>query len=148
MYQIETTISFEAAHRLYGVNTYSKECSDSIHGHSYKVTVYVARSDLNDSGMVIDFKLIKKIIKEIIENKYDHSLILRDIDPLVSVIQTTAPEQKLNIVLDNPTAEWMAQTMYYDLSKAVNSIDQWISIAMVSVQETENNIATYFEGEY
>lgn len=148
MYQIETTISFEAAHRLYGIDTYSKECSDSVHGHSYKVTVYLSRSETTESGMVIDFKYIKKIIKETIENKYDHSLILRDIDPLVSAIRTLAPEQKLNIVSGSPTAEWMAKTFYYELFQEIKRIDEWVDIVMVSVQETENNIATYFEGEY
>lgn len=143
MHTVETTISFEAAHRLYGVDTYSKECSDSVHGHSYKVKVVVGRSELDSAGMVVDFKLLKKIVNEAIHDKYDHSLILRDCDPLVKCFKEFAPEQKLNIVHDSPTAEWMAQVFADDIQRSLISSTDWVSVVSVSVQETENNIATY-----
>ena len=142
MYKVQTTISFEAAHRLYGVNTYSKECRTSVHGHSYKVTIVVGREDLNDAGMVIDFKLFKKVCK-VIEDRYDHSLILRDTDPLVEKFREVAPEQRLNIAHESPTAEWMAKTFYYDVFEGLLETDPLVIVLSVSVQETENNIATY-----
>ena len=86
MYQVKTQISFEAAHRLYDVATYSEECRDNIHGHSYKVEVIVSRDELNDAGMVVDFKRLKKIVKLGIEGTYDHSCILKKDDPLVEPI--------------------------------------------------------------
>ena len=81
MYKLETRIEFEAAHRLYDTATYSEECRNNIHGHSYKVT-YLIGGDLNEAGMVIDFKLLKKIIRETVEQPYDHSCILKRSDPL------------------------------------------------------------------
>lgn len=143
MITVQTTLSFEAAHRLYGVDTFSKECSDSVHGHSYKTTVVVGRGEMLESGMVMDFKLFKKICKETIEEKYDHSLILRDIDPLVDDFMRTAPEQKLNIVHGSPTAEWMAKIFAEEISEALHKVDPWLDVISVSVQETENNIATW-----
>jgi len=145
MYSVKSTFSFEAAHRLYGVDTYSKECSDSVHGHSYKVTVEISRSVPNPSGMVMDFKLLKKIGKETIEDKYDHSIILRDIDPLVPIFKAVAPEQKLNVVEAIPTAEWMASEFYFAIRYALEDLDMLseVDVDYVSVQETENNIATY-----
>lgn len=143
MYKIQTTISFEAAHRLYGVDTYSKECSDSVHGHSYKVTIVAGRYSTNSAGMVMDFKMFKKLIKTNIEDVYDHSLILRDIDPLVDKFKKVAPEQHLNVVHDSPTAEWMAEEYFNILSKAFLKVDPDVKVVSVSVQETENNIATY-----
>ena len=143
MYTVQTTISFEAAHRLYGVDTYSTECRDSVHGHSYKVCVVLGKGELLDSGMVIDFKLLKKIVKETIHDKYDHSLILRDCDPLVEAFTQLAPEQKLNIVHASPTAEWMSRVFAEELQAAFHSVDPWLDVVSVSVQETENNIATW-----
>ena len=86
MHTVETVVSFEAAHRLYDVATYSEECRDNIHGHSYKVKVVVGREELNEAGMVVDFKLLKSIVRAEIEQKYDHSCILRRIDPLAEPI--------------------------------------------------------------
>lgn len=143
MYTIQSMVSFEAAHRLYGVDTYSKECSDSIHGHSYKCHITVGRLEKNSAGMVMDFKLFKKICKEVIEDRYDHSTILRDVDPMVEAFRQFAPEQKLNIVKDNPTAEWMAEEYCKELEKALQEVDEDLIVCRVSVQETENNIATY-----
>lgn len=142
MYIVEATISFEAAHRLYDVDTYSKECRDSVHGHSYKVRVKVGRSKLNDAGMVVDFKYLKTIMK-VIEDKYDHSIILRTTDPLVDAFRNLAPEQKLNVVVDSPTAEWMSEVFYNQIADELSAIDSELVVISASVQETEKNIATY-----
>jgi len=143
MYTIETVISFEAAHRLYDVDTYSKECADSVHGHSYKVRVVACRRSQNDAGMVVDFKLFKKIIKEQIEQKYDHSIILRSCDPLVEAFAKVAPEQHINVVEGSPTAEWMAEEYFDVLENEFYRLDHEVKVVSVSVQETENNIATF-----
>jgi len=144
MYRVEATISFEAAHRLYGVDTYSSECRDSVHGHSYKVKAVIGREELNDAGMVIDFKYLKSIMRRI-EDMYDHSTILRDIDPLVHVFENVAPESKLVVVHDSPTAEWMAKSYYNDIKHGCAMVDLGLKVISVSVQETEKNIATYSE---
>lgn len=142
MYIVEATITFEAAHRLYGVDTYSSECRDSVHGHSYKVRAKIGRETLNDAGMVVDFKLLKKTMK-VIEEQYDHSIILRSADPLVEAFRTLAPEQKLNVVDDSPTAEWMAEMYYNQLVSEFTAVDCNLIVVSVSVQETEKNIATF-----
>lgn len=143
MHTVETVVSFEAAHRLYNVDTYSKECSTSVHGHSYKARIVAGRKELNDAGMVIDFKRFKEIIRDNIERKYDHSLILRECDPLVEKFREVAPEQHLNVVKESPTAEWMAEDFFKEIQSQLNLIDSEVQVMSVSVQETENNIATY-----
>jgi len=147
MLTVETIISFEAAHRLYGVDTYSTACKTSVHGHSYKVKIVVGRGSMNDAGMVVDFKLFKKVVKEAIEDKYDHSLILRDIDPLVLAFKELAPEQNLHVVSESPTAEWMAEEFAREIAAALHQVDSWLDVISVSVQETENNIATWTKVE-
>ena len=146
MYTVETTVSFEAAHRLYDVDTYAAECRENIHGHSYKVRIVVGSSKLNTAKMVIDFKLLKKIVKETIEDHYDHACILKWDDPLVQPIMDNC--RKVIVVNDNPTAEYMAETFFNELSDRFDrdDLDVPVSVISVSVQETEHNIATYTKG--
>lgn len=141
MYAVKTKVSFEAAHRLYNVDTYSSECRDNLHGHSYKVEVLVGVNDLNDAGMVIDFKLLKKIIKDVIEDKYDHSCILRNSDPIAKVIQENC--KKVILVDNSPTAEWMAKEFYDAIQAKIHIYSFDANVISVAVQETENNIAYY-----
>ena len=139
---VRTQISFEAAHRLYDVATYSEECRTCLHGHSYKVAVECFCDKLNDAGMVVDFKLLKKIIRETIEDKYDHSCILRECDPLKDAI--VKESGNVHVVKENPTAEWMAELFaaMIDDALAANGLNS-IHVQRLEVQETENNIAVW-----
>ena len=145
MYAVKTKVSFEAAHRLYNVDTYSSECRDNLHGHSYKVEVLVGVNDLNNAGMVIDFKLLKKIIKDVIEDKYDHSCILRNSDPIANVVKENC--KKVIIVDNSPTAEWMAKEFYEMIQSRINTFSSDLHVISVGVQETENNIGYYLPEE-
>lgn len=141
MYSINSVFSFEAAHRLYDVNTYSEDCSENLHGHSYKLYVEVCRDKLNDAGMVMDFKLFKHIVNDSIIDKYDHSCILRDTDPVLPVIKENC--NKVHTTADSPSAEWMCKYFYDILSAKLHEVDRDLIVKVVKVQETENNIATY-----
>jgi len=75
--RITKEFHFEMAHALLN---YDGLCS-SIHGHSYLLSVTIIGEPINDNthpknGMVIDFTLLKGIIKENIVNKLDHALLL------------------------------------------------------------------------
>ena len=141
MYKLETRVEFEAAHRLYDVDTYSEECRNNVHGHSYKVT-FVVGGDLNSAGMVVDFKLLKKIIREKIEQPYDHCCILRSSDPLCNEMLKEC--KKVHIVDENPTAEWMAK-QYFDMVNTALGKSGIVNCRVLEcrVQETEHNIAIY-----
>lgn len=141
MFLLETQIEFEAAHRLYNANTYSEECRENIHGHSYKVKFEISRLELDNSGMVIDFKLLKKLLNDKITSVYDHSCILKSDDPLVEPMQKCC--KKVVVVDDNPTAEWMAFNFYEIMNRTLAKIDILLTVMKVSVQETEHNIAIY-----
>ena len=51
--------------------SYESKCS-RLHGHNWEVTVYCAASELNDDGMVIDFKHVK----DLIHGRLDHGNLL------------------------------------------------------------------------
>lgn len=75
--RITKEFKFEMAHALKG---YEGPCKN-IHGHSYELFVTVIGKPIDDkassnNGMVIDFKLLKNIVRENIIENYDHALVL------------------------------------------------------------------------
>ena len=142
MISLKTHFECEIAHRLYDVDTYSSECRDNIHGHSYKFDVFVARrsTELNKAGMVVDFKLLKETIKEF-EKKYDHSVIIRDRDPLKQPLLDNC--KKVNVVEDNPTAEWMVMEFTDELNDLFDKHNLGIEVVELQIAETTGNIAIW-----
>ncbi len=71
---------FNAAHRLYNPNwdddkntaVFGKCSNPHFHGHNYEVVVSVTGNIDPETGYVMDMKVLKKIIKEEIEEPYDH----------------------------------------------------------------------------
>jgi 6-pyruvoyltetrahydropterin/6-carboxytetrahydropterin synthase len=67
MYDIFINTHFAGAHHL---RDYPGDC-EKPHGHNWKVEVMVRAEKLDNCGMGIDFKILKKIVKEVID-KLDH----------------------------------------------------------------------------
>ncbi|TRM80749.1 6-pyruvoyl tetrahydrobiopterin synthase, partial [Sulfolobus sp. A20-N-F6] len=67
-------ITIDSAH--YTLSSYQ---DSQIHGHTYLVSVEVEGEVNEKSGFVIDFNLLKKIIKEIVK-EWDHKLIIPEPD--------------------------------------------------------------------
>ncbi len=67
MFDIFIDTHFAGAHHL---REYPGDCENP-HGHNWKVKVTVRATALDQYGMGIDFKVLKKIVKEVIE-KLDH----------------------------------------------------------------------------
>ncbi len=55
--------SFAAAHRL---EEYHGKCEE-LHGHNFAVDAYFSGLELNHEGMIIDFKVLKDFLKEVLE---------------------------------------------------------------------------------
>ena len=142
MITLKTSFECETAHRLFNVATYSEECRDNIHGHSYKYTVEVARKDgsLNDANMICDFKLLKETIKEF-EKKYDHSVIIKKDDPLCEPLLKHC--KKVNVVEENPTAEWMVQKFPKELNFLFEMKGLGIEVVSLEIAETTGNMAVW-----
>ena len=66
MFDIFIDTHFAGAHHL---RDYPGDC-EKPHGHNWKVKVTVHATELDQYGMGIDFKVLKKIVKEVIDN-YD-----------------------------------------------------------------------------
>ncbi|BCD68685.1 6-carboxytetrahydropterin synthase [Nitratiruptor sp. YY09-18] len=70
---IRKLYKFENAHIVRNCTT--RRCSESIHGHSYKVELIFASGHLDRGQMVYDFGLTKLTIKELIDS-FDHAITL------------------------------------------------------------------------
>ena len=95
MYRISITENFDAAHRLIG---YQGKCAN-LHGHSWKVQIFVEGKELDSRGILIDFQMIKDILKNEVLNILDHN----DLNTIAEFSQGWN---------DNPTAENIAKYIY------------------------------------
>ena len=75
--RITKSITFAAAHRLWG---YEGNCQ-FVHGHNYKLEATVEGDVDENTGMVLDFSILKSALNSI-KDKYDHTLILNSKDLL------------------------------------------------------------------
>jgi len=70
MYELKIVTDFSAAHQLKMV---AVKC-ENLHGHNWKIEVYVAGKNLNDAGVLIDFGELKDHLAEIIAG-LDHKFL-------------------------------------------------------------------------
>lgn len=79
MLKVTKIFRFELAHAIHG---YEGLCKN-IHGHSYILHVTVGTKNNSDqylphTGFIIDFKDLKRIIREAVVSPFDHGLILSE----------------------------------------------------------------------
>ena len=135
--------SFEAAHAL---NGYDGPCRE-IHGHSYRLFVTVrgvpsSRCADPKCGMVMDFGVLKRIVNEEIVSKFDHSLVLQDIDSeqdLRGVLSTHFG----NVIVVNyrPTCENMLPDFAHRIQQR---LPEGIQLYSLRLHETATSFAEWF----
>jgi 6-pyruvoyltetrahydropterin/6-carboxytetrahydropterin synthase len=122
MFELMVETCFSSAHQLRG---YHGEC-EKLHGHNYKVQVFVIAERLNEIDIAIDFHELKKLAGEVIA-PLDH-VFLNEIFPFTE---------------KNPSSENIAKWIYDSLRKKLNNDN--IHLSAVTVWESETSSATYFE---
>ena len=131
MTELQQTVVFDAAHRLFG---YQGSCNQ-LHGHSWEISIVInTNNNLDSCGMLLDYRKIKEYFKQ----KWDHTTILNRKDPLVNVLEdfgvsVTKLDNK------NPTAENLAKEILNDIASMANlHTDDYIEII---VKESRDNYA-------
>ena len=119
MYELMVEDTFDAAHQLRG---YEGPC-EKIHGHGFKVQVFIKGEKLDKIGMLLDFKTIRSYLSEILK-RFDHTN-LNDL-----------PEFRV----ENPTSENIAKVIYEKIGKKAG-------VHRVSVFESSTASASYYAGE-
>jgi 6-pyruvoyltetrahydropterin/6-carboxytetrahydropterin synthase len=122
MYELKIVTDFSAAHRL---NNFYGKC-ESLHGHNWKVEVFLRGDRLDEAGLVKDFGVVKAKAREVL-GELDHQY-LNDLPAF--------REQ-------NPSSENLARYLFERLAAALN--DDHVQVSRVSVWESDTSCASYFE---
>jgi len=121
MYELKIKDSFASAHFLRG---YHGPC-EKLHGHTWKLEITISSNQLDDIGIVVDFKEMKTKLKKFLE-QLDHVCLNEDVDFFKD---------------NNPSTENMARYIYEEFSKECKGY----KIKQVQVWESDNCSATYYE---
>ncbi len=122
MYELMIETGFASAHQLRG---YKGKC-ENMHGHNWKVQVFVTTDRLNEIDLAIDFHELKRITGEVIA-PLDHTC-LNNVFPFTE---------------RNPSSENIARWVFESLRKRLG--DYKVNISAVTVWESDNASATYYE---
>lgn len=132
---VTARLTFSAAHRLHNPKfdaewnrrTYDKCDNPRGHGHNYTLEVSVEGPIDPDTGMVIDLKKLKDIMRRAVIDRVDHTNLNEDVDFLRGVI---------------PTAENLAAAFWTQMEP---NIDEG-RLKRIVLHETDRNSVVY-EGE-
>ncbi len=123
MYELKIVSQFAAAHQL---REYQGGC-ENLHGHNWRVEVFVKGERLGKDGLLIDFRVIKNATKEVLEG-LDHTF-LNEFAPF--------SEQ-------NPSSENIARYIFDSLNHRLKN--DRVRVSRVSAWESDTACATYEEG--
>jgi 6-pyruvoyltetrahydropterin/6-carboxytetrahydropterin synthase len=121
MREVMVEMSFSSAHFL---RHYRGKC-ENLHGHNYRVEVYVRGDKLDRAGMLVDFKDLKAATRRVVDY-LDH----RNINELPPF------DEELN-----PSAENLAEYFLREVGREINS--ERAQVYKVRVWETDTCAATY-----
>lgn len=122
MFELKITTRFAAAHQL---KIESKKC-ENLHGHNWKVEVCVSGEKLDDTGLLMDFGVIKKYTAQVME-ELDHKFLNE-----LSAFNDKTPPSSENIA-------------YYIASRLRQMITvPGIRVSRVSAWESDDACATYY----
>lgn len=122
MFELDVIREFSSAHCLKG---YCGNCSEK-HGHNWSVQVFIRSEKLDEIGIAVDFKALKRELDALL-GELDH----RDLNSI-------PPFDKLN-----PTSENIAMYIYKRLSEKLNG--NGVKVYRVRVGENASSGASYFE---
>ena len=120
MYELKTVSHFAAAHRL----TMVGEKCENMHGHNWKIEVHVSGEKTDAAGVLVDFGVIKKHVREIMA-MLDHKY-LNELDYFQH---------------NQPSSENIAYFVATELQKRIDN--QAASVCRVTAWESEDACATY-----
>lgn len=119
MYELAIESQFDSAHNI---RRHGGPC-ESLHGHTYRVQVFYKGSEINDIGVLLDFKKMKAALNDVIFY-FDHHYL------------NELPEFRDA----NPTAECLSKEIFQKMRAALGE-----GVSKVTVWETATSSASYYE---
>ena len=125
MYEVTVEAGFSSGHYL---RNYFGKCENP-HGHNYKVLVTLAGDELDETGLLLDFKLLKNVLRPVID-RIDHQM-LNDLEPFIEL---------------NPSAENLAKYFYDQTSAQLHQMTAGrVRVKDCTLYETDTSFARYYE---
>ena len=122
MYEVKIVTQFAAAHRL---ENFNGKC-ESLHGHNWKVEVFLVGKALDSAGLLMDFGVVKARTKQVLE-EIDHKYLNE-----LAAFQGR-----------NPSSENLASYLYERLG-AIFNLDG-VKVRRVDVWESDTSCASYYQ---
>ena len=121
MYELKIITQFAAAHRL---ENFCGKC-EALHGHNWKVEVFISGDRLDAAGLLLDFGVLKTRTRDILE-EIDHKFL----------------NELPAFTHQNPSSENLARYLFERLSGAVNG--DRVKVSLVNFWESDTACASYF----
>jgi 6-pyruvoyltetrahydropterin/6-carboxytetrahydropterin synthase len=120
MYRLRVETTFDAAHNI--LIAANGKC-ERLHGHTWKIELFVLGEKTESTGMVVDFTIIKAKLQELAD-KLDHTYLNE------------------NKEIGNPTSENIAKYAYNHLKKTLPNI---VKLEKVRIWESPKSWCEYSE---
>jgi 6-pyruvoyltetrahydropterin/6-carboxytetrahydropterin synthase len=125
MFEVTVEAGFSSGHYL---RNYQGKCENP-HGHNYRVLVTLAGAELDETGLLLDFKLLKTLLRPVVDY-LDHQMI-NDLAPFTEL---------------NPSAENLARYFHQRTSLQLRELTAGrVSVKDCTVFETDTSFARYYE---
>ena len=125
MFEVTVDAGFSSGHYL---RNYHGKCENP-HGHNYKVRVTLRGAALDHSGLLLDFKELKNVLRPVIEY-LDHRMI-NDLEPFDVI---------------NPSAENLAKYFFDETNRQLAGMTEGrVHVKDCTIYETDTSAATYYE---
>ena len=125
MFEVTVEAGFSSGHYL---RNYKGKCENP-HGHNYRVLVTLAGAELDGTGLLLDFKQLKTLLRPVVDY-LDHQMI-NDLAPFTEL---------------NPSAENLARYFYQETSLQLSEMTAGrVRLKDCTVFETDTSFARYYE---
>jgi len=125
MFEVTVEAGFSSGHYL---RNYKGKCENP-HGHNYRVLVTLAGEELDEAGLLLDFKLLKTLLRPVVDY-LDHQMI-NDLPPFTEL---------------NPSAENLARYFYEQTSAQLQQMTSGrVRVKDCTLFETDTSFARYYE---
>ncbi len=148
--EVTKELTFESAHYLHNPKWdrsknlevfrkcagYRKDDPKAVHyphGHSYRLAVRVKGPIKDETGFVVDFRVLKEILYREIFGRFDHRFINKEVEPFKSDPQL------------QPTAENMARVIWSLLERPLKK--EKVFLVEVALWETPDSSAVFRGGK-
>src|SRR5579875_2848494 len=125
MFEVTVEAGFSSGHYL---RNYYGKCENP-HGHNYRVLMTLVGAELDETGLLLDFKLLKNLLRPVVD-RLDHQMI-NELEPFTEL---------------NPSAENLARFFFIETAERLRELSGGrVRVRDCTIFETDTSFARYYE---